>query len=338
MLRFGILGVSNFAIKKMLPAMRAARGVEVVAIASRDTGKAAEAAKALGIPRACDSYEALVADPGVDAIYNPLPNHLHVPWSERAAAAGKHVLCEKPVALDAAEARRLIAARDAAGVLVCEAAMVRLHPRWLATRELIRQRKLGALRVLVGTFGYTLSSKANVRYDKAAGGGVLYDVGFYPVTMSRFCFEAEPVSAFALCDRDPELGVDRLSSAILRFPEGQAVFTTSMEILAVQRVQLLGTAGFIEMVNPWNAAPDQPTEVVLETSPTIEAPGAQRIRFEPVNQYTVLVEAFAGAVAAGSRGNPGPVPLEDSIRNMAVLDALHKSAGSGREELVAVER
>ena len=338
MFRIGVLGVSNFAVKKMIPAMQAARDVEVVAIASRDGHKAAEAAKALGIARAVDSYEALIADGGVDAIYNPLPNHLHVPWSERAAAAGKHVLCEKPIGLDAAEARRLLAARDAAGVLICEAAMVRLHPRWLAVRELIRKGKLGALRAVVGSFGYQLSSRNNVRYDKPSGGGVLYDTGFYPVTMSRFCFDAEPISAYALCDRDPERDVDRLSSAVLRFPAGHAVFTTSMEVLPVQRVQLLGTAGFIEMVNPWNAPADQATEVVLETSPTIEAPGAQRISFEPVNQYTVLVEQFARAATGGLRPGGGPVPLEDSIRNMAVLDALFKSAASGREELVAVER
>jgi predicted dehydrogenase len=337
-LRFGVLGVSNFAVKKMIPAMRAARDVEVVAIASRDGHRAAEAAAALGIPRAADSYEALVADPEIDAIYNPLPNHLHVPWSERAAGAGKHVLCEKPVGLDAAEARRLLAARDAAGVLVCEAAMVRLHPRWAAVRDLLRGGKLGELRAFMGTFGYQLKSKDNVRYDKAAGGGALYDVGFYPVTMSRFCFEAEPVSVFALCDRDPERGVDRLSSAVLRFPTGHAVFTTGMEVLPVQRAQLVGTAGVLEMVNPWNAPGDQPTEIVLESSPAIETPAPQRIRFDAVDQYTVLLEAFATAVAAGARGNPGPVPLEDSIRNMAVLDALHRSAASGREELVAVER
>jgi predicted dehydrogenase len=338
MLRFGVLGVSNFAVKKMIPAMQAARGVEVVAIASRDGRKAADAAKALGIARAVDSYEALVADRGVDAVYNPLPNHLHVPWAERAAAAGKHVLCEKPIGLDAAEARRLLAARDAAGVLVCEAAMVRLHPRWLAVRELIRKGKLGALRAVVGTFGYQLASKDNIRYDKASGGGVLYDTGFYPVTMSRFCFDAEPISAFALCDWDPERGTDRLSSAVLRFPAGHAVFTTSMEMLPIQRVQLLGSAGFIEMMNPWNAPADQATEVMLETNPTIEAPGPQRITFDAVNQYTVLVEQFARAATDSGRPGAGPVPLEDSVRNMAVLDALYKSAASGREELVAVER
>jgi predicted dehydrogenase len=194
MLRFGILGASRFALKRMLPAMRLSPEIEVVAIASRDAGKAAEVARAHGIPRAHGSYEALLADPGVDAVYNPLPNHLHVPWSERAAAAGKHVLCEKPIATTAADARRLLAARDRAGVIVCEAAMVRLQPRWQGVRQLLRAGRIGQLRAFQGTFGYSLASRTDVRYEASMGGGVLYDTGFYPVTMSRFCFEAEPVA------------------------------------------------------------------------------------------------------------------------------------------------
>src|SRR5215831_18846347 len=175
MLRIGILGASRFALKRMLPAMRLVPEVEVVAIASRDEAKAVEVARAHGIPRAHGSYEGLLADQGVDAIYNPLPNHLHVPWSERAAAAGKHVLCEKPIATTAADARRLVAARDRAGVVICEAAMVRVQPRWHAARELIRGGRIGQLRAFQGTFGYALASRADVRYEPSMGGGVLYD-------------------------------------------------------------------------------------------------------------------------------------------------------------------
>src|SRR5665811_3780 len=183
MLRFGILGASRFAFRRMLPAMRTVPDVEVVAIASRDGARAAETARAHGIAKAHASYEALIADPDVDAVYNPLPNHLHVPWSERAAEAGKHVLCEKPIALGAAEARRLLTVRDRTGVVVCEAAMVRVHPRWLAARELIRGGRIGALRSFVGTFGYSIA-RDNIRFDAEMGGGVLLDTGFYPVTMS----------------------------------------------------------------------------------------------------------------------------------------------------------
>jgi predicted dehydrogenase len=331
MFRFGVLGVSHFAVKRMIPSMRGARDIEVVAIASRDLSKAADAARELGIRTAHGSYEALLADPDVDAVYNPLPNHLHVPWSERAAAAGKHVLCEKPIGLDAAEARRLLEARDRHGVLICESAMVRVHPRWLAVRELVRQGKIGALRGFTGTFGYNITSRANVRFDAAMGGGVLYDTGFYPVTTSRFCFDAEPVDAFAVSDRDPETGVDRLSSAVLRFPEGQAIFTTGMELAPVQRVRLLGTKGHIALVNAWNPPGDAPSEIVIETSAALENPHPQTVHFDAVDQYAVLVELFARAARGGGTG---PVPLEDTLKNMAVLDALHRSAQSGRIEPV----
>jgi predicted dehydrogenase len=331
MFRFGILGASGFALRRMIPAMQAARGVQVVALASRDPGKGAEAARAAGIPTVHGSYEALLADPNVDAIYNPLPNHLHVPWSERAAAAGKHVLCEKPIALDAAEARRLLAARDHSRRLVCEAAMVRVHPRWLAARESIRQGKIGALRVFTGTFGYMLRSRDNVRYDASMGGGVLLDTGFYPVTVSRFCFEAEPVAAFARAERDPETGVDRLTSGMLEFPGGHATFSCGMELAPAQRALLLGTRGHLDVPMAWTPPNDRPSALTLETSATLEDPAPEQMTFETIDQYTRLVELFA---AATTSGGPGPVPLEDSVKNMAALDALARAAQTGRWEPV----
>jgi predicted dehydrogenase len=330
MFRFGVLGASHFAIKNMIPAMQAGVDIQVVAIASRDLHKARATARALGIGQAYGSYEELLADPNIDAVYNPLPNHLHVPWSEHAAAAGKHVLCEKPIALDAVQAQRLIAARDQHRVLICEAAMVRLQPRWCAVRDLLRQKKLGELRAFIGTFGYRLGSPDNVRYDPAMGGGVLLDTGFYPVTMSRFCFEAEPTTVMARADRTDQ-GVDFLTSAILEFPQGHAIFTTGMEVFPVQRAQLMGTAGTIHMVNPWNPPHNLPSEMVFNTTPEIEKLEPSAIRFVPVNQYTILAERFARAAEAGG---PGPVPLQDSIQNMAVLDALRRSIASGRAEPV----
>jgi predicted dehydrogenase len=315
----------------MIPAMQAGRDIGVVGIASRDGKRAAQAARALGVPKSHDSYEALLADPDVDAVYNPLPNHLHVPWSERAAAAGKHVLCEKPIALDAAQARQLMAARDRYRVLICEAAMVRVHPRWLAVRELLRHKTIGELRAFVGTFGYRLGSRDNVRYDPAMGGGVLLDTGFYPVSMSRFCFDAEPTAAMARTERDPGRGVDRLTSAILEFPQGHAIFTVGMETFPVQRAQLIGTGGHLEMVNPWNPPGNSPSEIVVNTGASLEQPTPRHLSFDPMDQYTVLAERFA---RAAETGEPSPVPLEDSIKNMAVLDALQRSAVSGRCEPV----
>ncbi|HVV51991.1 MAG TPA: Gfo/Idh/MocA family oxidoreductase, partial [Polyangia bacterium] len=298
MLRFGILGASRFALKRMLPAMRLVPEVEVVAIASRDGGKAAEAARAHGIARAHPSYEALLADREVDAVYNPLPNHLHVPWSERAAAAGKHVLCEKPIATTAAEARRLLGARDRAGVVICEAAMVRLHPRWLAARELLRGGRIGELRAFSGSFGYGLASRTDIRYEAAMGGGVLYDTGFYPVTMSRFCFEAEPVAVLARAALSGPDGVDVLSSAVLEFPRGQATLTCGMELAPTQRALLIGTKGHLDLPFAWTPAADRPAELTVETSPTLERPNAERRTFEAVDQYALLVAAFARTAAA----------------------------------------
>ena len=333
MFRFGILGASYFATHKMIPAMQAAGDTPVVAIASRDGTKAAEAARALGIPKTYDSYDALLADPDVDGVYVPLPNHLHVAWAEKAAAAGKHVLVEKPVALGAAEARRLLAARDAHKVIICEAAMVRLHPRWLAVRELVRKGKIGELGAFVGTFGYDLSARRdNVRFVPDMGGGVLLDVGFYPVTMSRFCFDDEPTEVVAHMERDANAGVDVMTSAVLRFPRGHAVFTCGMQLAPQQRAQLLGSKGHIDLLHAWNPAPDRPSALVLETSAQLEVTAAEHVEFAAVNQYTILAQLFARAAAAG--GGPGPIPLEDSIKNMAALDALRRSAVSRRWESV----
>jgi len=332
MFRFGVFGVSHFAVHKMIPAIQAGDGVSVVAIASRDGHKAAEAARAAGVAKSYGSYEELLADPDVDAVYNPLPNHLHVPWAERAAAAGKHVLVEKPVALGAAEARRLLAARDRHGVVIGEAAMVRVHPRWLAARELCRKGKIGELATFVGTFGYDLSSRRdNVRFDPEKGGGVLLDVGFYPVTMSRFCFDDEPVAVSAQMERESEAGVDVLTSAVLRFPRGQAIFSCGMRLAPQQRAQILGSKGHIDLPVAWNPPSDRPSHLVLETSGHLETSAAESIEFPAVNQYTILAQLFARAAATGG---PAPIPLEDSIKNMAVLDALRRSAASGRTEAV----
>jgi predicted dehydrogenase len=329
--RFGVLGVSHFATQKMIPAIRAGRDTEVAAIASRSVERAAAAARELGIPRAYGSYEALLADPTVDAIYIPLPNHLHVPWSIKAAEAGKHVLCEKPIALHAAEAQRLLDARDRCGVLIQEAAMVRLHPRWLATRELVRKGKIGQLRGYAGTFGYNVAARANVRYDPAKGGGALLDVGFYPVTTSRFCFDDEPTAVSATVDVDPDGGVDRLISGMLRFPNGVATFICGMQLAPFQHVDLVGTAGRIELDTPWSPALDAPTRLLMDTGARLEAPHVERVEFGPCNQYTLLAELFARAAREGSAA---PIPLEDSIKNMAVIDALFRSAETGRLEPV----
>ena len=211
--RWGVLGAANIAVQKVIPAMRRSRHCEVVAIASRDPAKARAAADATGVGRAYGSYEELLADPDVDAVYNPLPNHLHVPWSVRAAEAGKHVLCEKPVALSADEARALLAARDRTGVQIAEAFMVRAHPQWLGVRDLVRDGRVGDLRLVTGHFSYYRVDPADIRSRREWGGGALMDIGCYPVTLARWLFGAEPLRAIGLVEYDPSLGVDRLASA-----------------------------------------------------------------------------------------------------------------------------
>jgi len=332
-LRWGVLGVSAFAVRKMIPALQRGGDMVVAAIASRDRDKAERAARELGIARAYGSYEELLADRAIDAVYNPLPNHLHVPWSIKAAEAGKHVLCEKPIALDAAEARALLAARDRTGVLIQEAAMVRVHPRWLAAREMIRHGKIGDLRSILGRFGYDMRRRDDVRYRPEMGGGTLLDVGFYPITISRFCFDAEPTRVVATLERDPDAGVDRLVSGILEFPGGQSVFTCGMQLVPTQYASITGTRGRIEIETPWNPPPDRPSRLYCDRSAELESPEIETVTFDACNQYTILGETFAQAVRSGG---PAPIPLEDSVKNMAVIDALFWSAKSGRWEVPAL--
>ncbi|MEJ7813130.1 MAG: Gfo/Idh/MocA family oxidoreductase [Gemmatimonadaceae bacterium] len=327
--RWGVLGAANIAVRRMIPALQNGARSRVVAIASRDIGKARAAADALGIPRAYGSYEELLADPDVEAVYNPLPNHLHVPWSLRAAEAGKHVLCEKPIALSAAEARTLVAARDRAGVQVGEAFMVRTHPQWLAVRELIEAGRIGELRLVVGHFSYYRRDPADIRSRPDYGGGALMDVGCYPITMSRWLFGAEPVGVIAMLERDPEFGVDRLASALLRFPLGQASFTCAGQLVHYQRMQVLGTRGRIEVPVPFSPPADHRVRIIVDDGRDVLGGGNETFELPAADQFALQGERFSAAVRG--RGTV-PVALEDAIANMAVIDALFRSAETGRWE------
>ncbi len=326
-LRWGVLGAANIALKQVIPAIQQSRLGRVVAIASRDEAKARDAADAAGIPRAYGSYEALLADPEVDAVYNPLPNHLHVPWSVRAAEAGKHVLCEKPIALSADEARTLIAARDRAGVQVAEAFMVRAHPQWHLVRELVDGGRIGELRHVSGHFSYYRDDPADIRSRPEWGGGGLMDVGCYPVMLARWLFGAEPLDVVALVERDPTFGIDRLTSGVLRFARGRATFTCGTQLARHQRMEVFGTAGRIEVEVPFNPPPDRPARVRLDGRAAGDA--GEVFELPAVNQFGLQADRFAEAV----RGvGAVPVPLEDAVGNMAVLDALFRSGASGRWE------
>jgi predicted dehydrogenase len=328
--RWGILGAANIGVRKVIPAMQRGARSRVVAIASRDLAKARAAAGELGIAKAYGSYEELLADPEVEAIYNPLPNHLHVPWTIRAAEAGKHVLCEKPIALSAAEARQLLDVRARTGVHIGEAFMVRNHPQWLAVRELVASGRIGELRVVAGHFAYFRRDPDDVRSVPEWGGGGLMDVGCYPITMSRWLFGEEPEAVIGIVDRDPELRVDRIASGLMRFPSGgQATFTCAMQLAHYQRMQLHGTGGRIEVQIPFNAPNDRPCRIFVDDGRELGDHSAEAIDFPAVDQYTLQGDNFSAAIRGEGRV---PVNVEDAVANMAVIDAVFRSAESGHWE------
>ncbi len=327
--RWGVLGVARIATEKVIPAMQRGEWSEVLAIASRDRGKAEQAAAQFGIPKAYGSYEELLGDPDVEAIYNPLPNHLHVPWSIQAAEAGKHVLCEKPIAMNVAECRSLLEARDRTGVKIGEAFMVRTHPQWLRARDLVRSGEIGTLRAVMGAFSYFNRDPKNIRNVPEFGGGGLMDIGCYPITTSRFLFGEEPRRVLGLVENDPDMGTDRLTSAILDFPGGQSVFSCATQLAPYQRMQILGTRGRIEIEIPFNAPPDRATRLWVDNSGDLQGSGLRTEEFPVCDQYTIQGDRFSQAIREGGEV---PVSLEDAIRNMAVIEALFRSARTGRWE------
>jgi predicted dehydrogenase len=325
--KWGVLGVAKIATTRVIPGMQKGEMCEMAGIASRDRGKAEAAARELGIPKAYGSYEEMLADPEIEVVYNPLPNHLHVPWSIRAAEAGKHVLCEKPVAMNTAEARELIVARDRAGVVIAEAFMVQTHPQWVRIVELVRGGRIGALRSAVGCFGYYNVDPNNVRNIREYGGGGLMDIGCYPIKTSRMVFGEEPVRVSATMVRDARFGgVDVVTSAILEYPSGNCIFTVSTQLAAHQSMKFYGDKGFIAPEIPFNATPGGTSRITIDDGRDLSGGGTVVEEFAACDHYTLQGDRFSRAVREG--GQP-PVPLEDSIRNMAVIDAVFQAAESG---------
>ena len=330
--RWGVLGAAHIAVRKVIPAMQKGEWSEVTAIASRDRNKAQDAARALGIAKAYGSYEELLLDPEIEAIYNPLPNHLHVPWTLKAVEAGKHVLCEKPLSLTAEEASTLVAVRNRAGVKIGEAFMVCTHPQWLRARELIASGRIGELRSIVGFFSYFNRDIKNIRNIPAFGGGALMDIGCYPIKTSRFVFGEEPSRVLGLVERDADMRIDRLTSAILDFPSGQSIFTCSTQLVPYQRMQFLGTRGRIEIEIPFNAPNDRPCRIFIDDGRDVFGGGVSTEAFPTCDQYTIQGDAFSKAVREGGEA---PVSVEDAIKNMAVIEAVFRSAESGQWETPA---
>jgi predicted dehydrogenase len=325
-LRWGVLSTANIGTKKVIPGMQRGRFTAVTAIASRDLFRARAAAAALGIPHAYGSYEELLADPEIDVIYNPLPNQLHVPLTIQAAEAGKHVLCEKPLSMTHDEARSLLAVRERTGVVIGEAFMIRSHPQWLRAKQLIAEGRIGPLRAVNAVFSYHNADPANIRNRPETGGGALYDIGCYCIQSARYGFGQEPTRVCGLIDRDPQFGTDRLTSALLDFPSGQAIFTCGTQLVPYQRVQFFGTQGRVEIEIPFNAPPDRPTRIFVDDGGDLFGAGISTESFPVVDQYTLQGDAFSRAVLDGT---PPPVPLEEGIANMAVIAAIFDSARSG---------
>ena len=324
--RWGIISPAKIGVEKVIPAMLKSTELEVAALASRDLSRAQAACKALGIPKAYGSYEELFADPTIEAVYNPTPNHLHVPLTLQAVKAGKHVLCEKPIAITARDAEQLRAVPK--GMLVAEAFMVRHHPQWKMARELAKSGALGTLRAIQVLFSYHLVDPANVRNKADIGGGGLLDIGCYPVTGARYVFDSEPTRVIALIDRDPKFKTDRLASGIADFGQGrQLSFTVGTQSMNFQRVQMLGSTGRFEIDIPFNAPPDTPTLVHLHQ----DGRDVVTTRIPVIDQYQAQAEAFGRAI----RGiEPLAYDVEDAIKNMRILDAFVRSETSNRWEAV----
>ncbi len=326
---WGILSTAKIGVKKVIPAMQKGKLTNVAAIASRNLEQARRIADQLGIPKAYGSYEELLADKQIEAVYNPLPNHLHVPLSVKAAEAGKHVLCEKPVALTAAEAQTLIEARDRHKVLIQEAFMVRYHPQWRRARDLIREGRIGKLRAMQTFFSYTNTDPKNIRNQPDIGGGALYDIGCYPIVGARFLFESEPSRVVSLIERDPELKIDRLTGAMLDFPQGQASFACSTQLVPYQRVQIFCTKGRIEIEIPFNAPPDKPCRIFVDDGSVVGGASAVAETFDVCDQYTLQGDVVSEHIRSGE---PLEFPLEDAVKNMAVIDAVFRSEKTGAWE------
>ena len=330
--RFGVLGAARIAVNRVIPGMQAGERCEIAAIASRDLARSRETATQLGIPKAYGSYEEMLADPEIDAVYNPLPNYLHVPWSIRAAEAGKHVLCEKPVGLDAAQVREFIAVRDRTGVVMAEAFMVAAHPQWIRLIELVRGGAIGKLQSAVGTFSYFKLDAENIRNVREYGGGGLYDIGCYPIKTARMVFNEEPVRVSSAITRDPRFGnIDILTSAILEFPSGHCIFTCGTQLALQQSMCFYGTQGRIQPELPFNATPGGVSHLIIDDGRDLYGGGRTVEEIGPCDQYTLQGDLFSRAIQEGKQP---PVPLEDALHNMAVIDAVFRAAETGRAEAV----
>ena len=318
--RWGVLGNAKIARDFVIPALRAARNGDVVALASRERDSAAAAAKRFAIPHLHGSYESLLASPEVDAVYIPLPNTLHVEWTQRAIAAGKHVLCEKPLAMRAGEIDALISARDRSSLLVGEAFMVAHHPQWDLVARMIAEGRIGPLRMVEGSFSYRNLDRNNIRNRHELGGGALRDIGVYPVVTTRIATGKEALSASARIEWDASFGTDTLALCLVRFEGFHLSFYCGSQVARRQHMTFHGENGWLRLDAPFNAGVYDVARVILRLN---DATGTEETIFPQANHYQSLVENFGDAVLGKATLK---FPLESSRANQRVIDMLFDAA------------
>lgn len=325
--RWGILGLGGHFVKRILLPMKKSESVELYGVASRNEDKARRFSEAFGVPNSFGSYERLLSDRSIEAVYIALPNHLHTDWIKKSADAGKHILCEKPLALNAQEARGAVDYARSKGVLLMEGFMYRFHPRWVRAKELVDTMHIGKVKAVQTFFCYNNPDPANIRNIRKAGGGAIYDIGCYAVSAARHIFGREPQKALSLIHRDPNLEIDSLTSGVMDFEQGHAAFTVGTQIFPYQKVDIHGSSGRMEIQVPFNTFVDVPAKLTVTNKI-----GEREILFDPQDQYGL---EFAGFSKTVREGGEVPTPPEDAVRNLAVMDALFRSERSGKWEPVA---
>ena len=328
--RWGVLGAAAIARSRVLSAMAAAPSVELTALASRSLPTATEVCGEFGIARSYGSYDALLADPDIDAVYIPLPNHLHCEWAAAAMEAGKHVLCEKPLCLTVEEIARLVEVRDRTGRHIEEAFVYRNHPQWAAVDDLLRAGTIGDVRGVHATMALQLLDPDDIRNDPARGGGSLHDMGGYVISACTMILGRSPVRVVAALDFDPILGIDRLSTAVLDFGDAHAAVTVSTQSGPAgrgshQQLSVLGSTGWLQLDYPLAHAMATPCHVLVGDELSVGGLASSTITFDPVNQYTLQAERFSRRVL----GDDVRIwPIEDALTTLTIIEALFESARS----------
>ena len=316
--KWGILSTATIAMEQVIPAMLGCAHCDIIAIASRSEEKAQEGASKFKIPNFYGSYQQLLDDKEIEAVYIPLPNHMHVPWAIKTLEAGKHVLLEKPAALSSIEAQTLLdESKKHPQLKIMEAFMYRFHPQWVKLKELIADGSIGELKTIQSSFSFFEDDPNSIVNNKEMGGGSLMDIGCYPISLSRFLFDAEPKSVSANIEYDPVFKTDILASGIMEFEKGSSSFFSATQVADNQNVKIFGTKAFIEMEIPFNPPTDIKSKIIINRD------GAKEIiEFDICNQYTIQADLFSLAII---KDKPVPTPLQDAVNNMKIIEKLIES-------------